>query len=133
MTANILKWPHMARKQLTEYPNRVRYWRDQAGLKQEELGKLVGLSKVQISRIELGQRDLNFGYARRIAHALGVMTADLLTEEDNPLAADPQLRDININYQLASDEGRNSIAAVAESSAHFKAGPKILPFVSNGH
>lgn len=131
MSDNILKWPYMARKQLSEYPNRVRFWRDQAGLKQEELGQRVGLSKVQISRIELGQRDLNLGYARRIAHALGVTTADLLTEADNPLAADPKLRDINQNYQMASDEGRNTIAAVAESSARYRAGPKILPFASN--
>jgi transcriptional regulator with XRE-family HTH domain len=106
----------------------VRFWRDQVGLKQEELGKLVGLSKVQISRIELGQRDLNFGYARRIAAALGVATADLLTELDNPVAADPKLSEINKNYRLATDEGRNTIAAVAQSSAQFRAGPKILPF-----
>lgn len=128
MTSNIIKWPSMARKHLSEYPNRVRFWRGQAGLKQEELGKLVGLSKVQISRIELGQRDLNFGYARRIAAALKVATADLLTEADNPVAADPQLREIAENYQLASDEGRNTIAAVAESSAQYKAGPKIVAF-----
>lgn len=130
MTAVIIKWPSMARKQLSEYPNRVRFWRDHAGLKQEELGKLVGLSKVQISRIELGQRDLNFGYARRIAAALKVSTADLLTEADNPVAADPQLREIAENYQLASDEGRNTIAAVAESSAQYKAGPKIVAFAT---
>jgi transcriptional regulator with XRE-family HTH domain len=128
MTAHIVKFPSMARKTLSDYPNRVRFWRDQVGLKQEELGKLVGLSKVQISRIELGQRDLNFGYARRIAAALGVATADLLTELDNPVAADPKLSEINKNYRLATDEGRNTIAAVAQSSAQFRAGPKILPF-----
>lgn len=131
MSATILPWPPMARKQLTEYPNRVRYWRDQAGLKQEELGKLIGVSKVQISRIELGQRDLHLGYARRIAAALKVTTADLLTELDNPVAADPQLREINENYQLASDEARNMIAAVAESSVKYRAGPKILPFIAS--
>ena len=120
----------MPRKQLSEYPNRVRYWRDQAGLSQEELGKLVALSKVQISRIELGQRDLNFGYARRIAAALHVTAADLLTEADNPVAADPQLREIAENYQMASDEGRNTIAAVAQSSAQYRTGAKILSFAT---
>lgn len=130
MTSNIIKWPSMPRKQLSEYPNRVRFWRDQAKLNQEKLGNLVGLSKVQISRIELGQRDLNFGYARRIAAALKVTTADLLTEIDNPVAADPQLREIAENYRLASDEGRNTIAAVAESSAQYKAGPKIVAFAT---
>lgn len=131
MDTNILKWPTMPRRQLPEYPNRVRFWRDQAGITQQALGELVGLTKVQISRLELGTRDLNFGYARRIAAALDVTVADLLTEADNPLAADEKLRDINRNYQLASDEGRNMIAAVADSSAKYISGPKILPFAAN--
>lgn len=133
MTADILNWPYMSRgKKLSEYPNRVRFWREQANRTQSELGDAVGLSKVQISRVELGTRDLHFAYARRIANFLGVTAADLLPEEDNPLAADPLLREINENYQMASDEGRNTIAAVAESSAKYRAGPKILPFVNNG-
>lgn len=115
----------MPRKTLSEDHNRVRFWRDQAGLKQEDLGRLVNLSKVQISRIELGQRDLNLGYARRIAAALNVSTVDLLTELDNPLAADPKLRGINKNYKLATDEGRYTISAVAESSAKYQAGKQI--------
>ncbi|WP_432815752.1 helix-turn-helix domain-containing protein [Sphingorhabdus sp.] len=120
----------MPRKTLPEYPNRVRFWRDQARLKQEDLGKLVGLSKVQISRIEIGQRDLNFGYARRIAAALGVTTAELLNELDNPVAADPTLHEINKNYRLATDEGRYTISVVAESSAKYQAERQIHDAIS---
>ncbi len=67
----------MGKKTLKSYPNRIREWRELKGLKQQELADVVGLSKVQISRIELGDRGLSLDYARDIAKALDVSVNDL--------------------------------------------------------
>ena len=67
----------MGKKTLKSYPNRIREWRELKGLKQQELADIVGLSKVQISRIELGDRGLSLDYARDIAKALDVSVNDL--------------------------------------------------------
>jgi transcriptional regulator with XRE-family HTH domain len=83
----------MPRTHLEEYPNRIRFWRDHAKLTGEELGKRVGLSKTEISRLELGHRDTTFTKARLLAEALGIgiSPADLMTLKDNPNGANPAM------------------------------------------
>lgn len=67
-------------------PNRIHELRRAANLSQEGLGLLVGVSKMHISGLERGQRELYLGLMRRLAGALGVSTVDILGKIDNPPA-----------------------------------------------
>jgi len=46
-------------------------WREAAGLTQKQLGKLIGLSKTQISRIENGERDFTGDFLADFQQAVG--------------------------------------------------------------
>lgn len=128
----ILMFPEMAnRKHLESYPNRIREWREAREMTQEQLGDAIGLTKVQISRMELGSRGLLLEWMQRIAVVLEVTTADLLKADDNPLATDLNAHRLLENYQLATDEGRRMITSVAETAASFRHGDKIVPFSRN--
>ena len=49
-------------------------------IKQEHLGKKVGLNKSEISRIENGKRETKITMIRKIAIAIGVSASSLLDE-----------------------------------------------------
>jgi transcriptional regulator with XRE-family HTH domain len=113
---------------MPEYPNRIREWRDLRGITQEELADKIGSFKTHISAWERGKTDLAMRWMHRIADALDVTVADLLSAKDNPIAADEQLKTIAVNYASASEQGRHTIAVVAEASTGYRAGEKIIPF-----
>lgn len=104
------------------FPNRIRYWRKIRKLTQEELGEQTGLQKQQISRLETGERHVYLHRLRSIARVLNVNTADLLSEEDNPLIMDSEVAQIVQSYKEASAEGRAAICSVAEVTTRFKTG-----------
>lgn len=58
-------------------PNRVRHYRHEALLSQEELATLVGVQRAQVARIEAGTRNASWRTRRLLAGALGVSEADL--------------------------------------------------------
>lgn len=58
--------------------NRIAKLREQRGLTQADLAKLVNSTQPQIQRLERGERRLTEDWMRRIAAALGVDPADLL-------------------------------------------------------
>lgn len=124
---SVVKFPSMAQK-LDDLPNRIRYWRKQRNLTLEQLGDAVGLKKQQISRFETGGRDILLPWLQRMAQAMDLNAADLLNEEDNPLAFDAHLAALIENYRSASDEGRAAILSVAETTAKFKHGDVVVPF-----
>ena len=53
-------------------PDRIRYMREQRVLTQGQLAELVGVHRVQISRIEMGRQTPRAPTIQRIAAALGV-------------------------------------------------------------
>lgn len=61
---------------------RVRKYRRQKGLSQEQLGAMIGFSQSKISKIENGDWD-SLGDLRLIARALGVKLKDLIDESDS--------------------------------------------------
>lgn len=63
------------------FPSRLVYWRRRRGLTQIELGVLVGLHQVSISRIEGGKQLPNRRGMERFAEALGVSLETLLKSE----------------------------------------------------
>jgi transcriptional regulator with XRE-family HTH domain len=61
--------------------NRLRLWRVESGLTQDEVADLSGLSKAYISRIERGERMPRPLTRVKIARRLGVQVADLFDVE----------------------------------------------------
>ncbi len=58
--------------------NHIRYWRRERGLSQEALGKLVGLGKPAISKLERGDLRLRDVTIAKLVDALDVPAGDLL-------------------------------------------------------
>jgi len=58
---------------------KVRGLRDQLGMSQEKLGELAGLHRTYISDVERGARNLSLNSIKKLATALGVSAATLLT------------------------------------------------------
>lgn len=61
--------------------NRIRELREEAGFTLEQLAEVAGTSLQQISRLEKAERRLTDDWMRRIAPALGVLPAALLSNE----------------------------------------------------
>lgn len=123
---NILEFPAMAHNSDTS-PNKIRYWRLLREMTQEQLADAVGMQKQQISRLETGEREAYVHRLRAIARVLDVETADLLSPMDNPLALDSELADLVAHYKNADPQGRASIRAIAETTARFQHGDKVIP------
>lgn len=103
--------------------NRIRELRKRAGLTQAELGAKVGLHQTQIGNLENSGRNLNLEWARRIAKALNVTTAELLNDDDNPYRLSDEERELLHNYRAATAEQRAILARVAEPIAPFTGTP----------
>lgn len=52
-------------------PNRIRYWRDRAGLTQQQLGDRIGITRNQVYMLETGRNGLTEPRAIAIAAELG--------------------------------------------------------------
>lgn len=66
------------------FASNVRRLRLERNLTQEVLAEGAGLHTNYISSVERGQRNISIGNIERIACALGVTMAELLTEPDKP-------------------------------------------------
>lgn len=64
-------------------PNRIRPLREERGLTQDTLALRVGTTKMQVSRLERGERRLTQGWMEKIAAALACRPADLLPDADS--------------------------------------------------
>ena len=60
--------------------NYIKEYRIKKNLTQEQLAELIGTSKVQISRLETGERRLNMDWIEKIAKALGVQEGALICD-----------------------------------------------------
>jgi transcriptional regulator with XRE-family HTH domain len=61
---------------------RLRYLRERAALTQKELGDRAGLTRISVMRLEAGERSPRPGTVRKLARALRVKPAELMTEDD---------------------------------------------------
>jgi transcriptional regulator with XRE-family HTH domain len=68
---------HMAR-------TRIREFREQAEVSQEQLAEAVGISVSQVSRIERDEREPRLDEIIKISHRLGVPVAVLIGEDEEP-------------------------------------------------
>ncbi len=109
MSADIL---HFFR--VIDAPNRIRELRVAAKLSQQALGDAVGVSKVTISDLERGTMQLTVDYMRRIAAALNVEPADVLSLVDNPDALNADERALIERLRSAAPDQREQLRRVAE-------------------
>ncbi|MDK8216364.1 MULTISPECIES: helix-turn-helix domain-containing protein [Sphingomonas] len=61
--------------------NRIKKYRNRAGLTQEQLATLVGTGKSMIVKLERGERDLNERWLTKISKVLDCQPKDLLDED----------------------------------------------------
>ena len=61
--------------------NRLREWRKRRGKNLEEIAYLVGCSPGYLSRMESGKRNVSLAFLKRVAVALSVSEADLVSED----------------------------------------------------
>lgn len=111
---------------MKEFPNRINELRRARGWSQERLGEAVGCSKVHISGLERGQRELNLTWMRLIARALGVSPADLLTEQDNPDRLSAEEAALLDTYRRSDPESQGFMRRVADVSRNFAHGPRAV-------
>jgi transcriptional regulator with XRE-family HTH domain len=66
---------------------KVERLRREQGMSQVELAEKIGVRQATISRIEASRQNLSLNLLQRVADALNVAPADLLTEDPQPVAA----------------------------------------------
>jgi transcriptional regulator with XRE-family HTH domain len=75
------------RKIKSGWPGKIRALRYQRGMTQEELGRRVGLTRLQITNIEAGRYGTSIRRLMSIAKALDVEMADIFAHDDADRAA----------------------------------------------
>lgn len=99
----------------TMFPeNRIRELRKAKNWSQGDLGDAIGLHQTQVGKLENSERALSFEWARRIAAALGVKLADLLTEADNPDRLQEDERKLIHNFRAADDKQKKLVQRTAQ-------------------
>ena len=80
----------MQKETLTQLGQRIHDLRVACGLSQEQLAEVAAVDRAYISQIETGQRNPSVMVLERIAAALEVPTAELMSAEDDELKRSSQ-------------------------------------------
>ena len=79
--------------------------RRKKGMKQEEIARMVGLSRAGYSNIETGRRRPSVDMAKRIAAALGFEWTRFYAEEENERLSGYPMADIATYQPIRTDIG----------------------------
>lgn len=132
MTATVLSFPLMDwSREKPLAPNRVRELRKAKGWSQGELGEMIGVSVTHISRIEKGRRDLNQYWMEKLAEALGVPPADLLSAPLGGLSREE--RELIDTYREVPASMRTAFDALRESQQPFRSAGEVVPLGKTGN
>lgn len=101
-------------------PNRIYALRRARSWSQEELGNMVGCTKMHISGLERGKRELTLAWMQKLGDAFGVVPADILAEDDNPMRLSMAERELVMRFRMADDDARRNIQRVTEALLPFK-------------
>ena len=104
---------------MEDMPNRVLELRRAARMSQDEVAFRVGVSKMTISGIERGKRELTLTMMRKLAEVFGVSAADLLCSDDNPSRLEEDERQLVARYRGADRDQQRNIYRVTEALAPF--------------
>lgn len=84
----------------------IRNFRDAQGLKQEELAKVLGVTREQISNIERGEREISVTNLNKLAEMFGVEMLELMEEN-------PDIKAVHLALAFRSDESDPDIENIA--------------------
>lgn len=129
-SALILQFPAMAKKPTPERPNRLRELREARKLTLKEVGHAVGASVVQISRLEIGERDLDLYWLPKLAAFYGVPPADCLLLEHGAL--NPQERRLIDTIRELPEPFANAFWSMADSHQHLRGMGEVVPLSKSG-
>ena len=115
MTAQLLLFVPM-----TEYPNRIYELRRAKGWSQLDLAEIVGCSKMHISGMERGKRELSLEWMSRLAQAFNVPPVDILADVDNPHRLTDEEQRFLETYRAADPQTKESIQRVTEALMPYK-------------
>lgn len=82
------------------FPNRIREFRERAGLSMQALADRAGTSAPQINKLEKGERKLTVDWMVRLGRALGIDAKELMTNEavGKPLGLPTSLNAISVEF-----------------------------------
>lgn len=104
-------------------PNRIRELREERGLTQVDLAKLVHSTPSALNKLEKGSRGLDQQWMRRLATALSIAPADLLPREDNPNILDDDESRLIDSYRRATREQRDYFERVSDAIMPWRGQP----------
>lgn len=67
---------------LKAFGEKIRLYRKDKGVSQEELGNMAGLDRTYIGSVERGERNISLVNIHRIANALSVKVRELIESND---------------------------------------------------
>lgn len=105
---------------MADFPNRLYELRTARKWSQQQLADRVGCSKMHISGMERGKRELSLPMMRRLADVFQVAPADLLSPVDNPDRLSDDEFDLLEIYRAADPAKRADILRVTEALVPFK-------------
>lgn len=108
---------------MADPPNRILELRRSKDWSQQELADRVGVSKMQVSRLERGVGEFSLSMMRRFADVFEVSTAELLEEDDNPVQLSDDERELLERLRNADPEIRDQLRKVADVMLPWK-GPQ---------
>ena len=129
-SALILQFPAMAKKPKPERPNRLRDLREARDLTLKEVADAIGTSIVQVSRLEVGTRDLDLYWLPKLAAFYGVAPADCLLLEHGAL--NPQERRLIDTIRELPEPFANAFWSMAESHQHLRGMGDVVPLAKSG-
>lgn len=105
---------------MKEFPNRIFELRKARGWSQTDVGDLVGCSKMHVSGLERGDRELTLHWMQRFAEAFGVLPADILSAQDNPMQLSAEEREFIMRFRMADEATRDNLKRVSDALLPFK-------------
>jgi transcriptional regulator with XRE-family HTH domain len=127
VTAIIIQMKDMRQIDPATAPNRLREWRTRRGRTLEQLAEAMGTSRMQLSRLETGNRETTINWLEKAARALDVSVGDLLAHRHNAtILSEGEAQLIN-KLRAMPPERASSVHAVAESMASYTAPPILRP------
>lgn len=100
-----------------EIGRKIRFFRQNAGLSQEQLAEMVGLSFQQIQKYESGQSTININKLQQIAHSLKLFVTDFFDEKPvDKIILNPQEEElIKIFRQIKDVETKDCILKLVKN------------------
>jgi len=88
----------------------LRFWRNIRGLKQEYIGKKIGLNRSYISKIENGEANPSLEYLSKIAQLLNVDIEDIISPQPHRDLVLEVFEDKSIDPPVTDDELKDLLA-----------------------